>query len=106
MPQQIAIFDGYGELERLETKLNAWLHAEPRHVLSMQANESRLFIRWRKGNEHHRREPAYIKILSTLTNGSTPEARFREFFEEHPTANIQVETCNEFFLFWLWVDET
>lgn len=104
MPQQIAIFDAYGEQDRLEEKLNAWLYAEPRHVLSMQANESRLFIRWRKGNGH-RHSPAYIKIMSTLTNGSTPEARFKEFFEENPTANIQVEACNDYFLFWLWTHD-
>ena len=105
MHQRIAIFDGYGERERLEARLNKWLHEEPRHILSIQANASRLFIRWRKGNDHHRHSPSFFKLFSTTTNGSTPEARFKEFLEEHPTVEIICEACNDFFLFWLWADE-
>ena len=78
MPQQVAVFDGYGDRPRIEKKLNDWLLAEPRHILSMHATEARLFIRWRKNGDFHRHAPAYIKLFNTLSNGSTPETRFRE----------------------------
>jgi hypothetical protein len=104
--QQVAVFDGYGNRALMEERLNTWLLAEPRHILSMQATEARLFIRWRRNGSAHRHSPVYFKLFNTLSNGSTPEARFKEFFEQHPTANIVLETCNEFFLFWLWADET
>lgn len=105
MPQQIAIFDGYGDREYIEKKLNDWLLAEPRHILSIQATEARLFVRWRKGNGH-RHSPVYFKVFNTMMNGSTPESRFKEFLEQHPTIIVVLETCNVFFLFWLWADET
>ena len=106
MRQEVAVFDGYGESTRLEKKLTDWLLAEPRHVMSLQSTEARIFIRWRAGNGFHRHAPVFFKVFNTLTNGSTPEQKFKEFFDEHPNASIVAETCNEFFLIWLWADES
>lgn len=106
MKQAVEVFDGYGDRELLEENLNAWLRSEPRHVVSLQATESRIFIRWRTGNGNHRHAPPFFKIFSTMSNGGAPGHRFREFFDQHPNANVVAETCNDFFLVWLWVDET
>ena len=102
--QQVKIFDGYGHLPNLEGKINAWLNAEPRKILSVQATDLRLFIRWRPARDLQRR-PAYFKLFHTLENGLA-EAHFKEFFSEHPNIEVIFEAVNGSFIFWFWADET
>jgi hypothetical protein len=103
--EQVTVFDGYGHREYLEKKLNDWLSASPRKILSIKACDMRLFIRWRPAQDFSRHAPAFIKLWDTMANGET-EALFRQFYKEHPTAKIIFEEINVWFLFWFWADET
>jgi hypothetical protein len=98
--QQVKVFDGYGDLQRLEAKFNSWLDAEPRRVLSLMATDLRLFVRWRPARDVQRSGLARFKLFRTMDNGATEE-RFREFFLENPDTEIALEVCNQSFIIWL-----
>ncbi len=103
--QKVKVFSGYGDTARLEGQINGWLLAEPRKVLSIQATDLRLFIRWQPGVDFHRHSPSFFSLFRTMANGQA-ETQFDAFFEEHPNAKIIFEAVNQSFIFWFWADET